>query len=825
MPVGHRRHPMASADLLVVKGEHMDRPSVEVSRRAVLGVAGTAAAAATLGSILPTSARAATAADDSNRDDAVAVLINGQPAAVGSYAFPAAVDTLVLDNGLIRFTFGRDDAAGGIVTGWTDTSITATSVIVNGTELAHDLNGVNPRDPDRQHSFYVDAGGGKTRLVCSRVDVLRASKDLVEVAFVDTTGTPMQHTHHLVMRRGKQGIYGFVVMTIVADTSTNEIRMNARWNRGIFDHAYNWERGSGIQPTYAYLDTQLKVGDETWQIDGKNDPNLPFPDSNGGNLPAGYTYTKYNWSLYHHENPMFGHYGNGFGAWFTSLGGVTDQTLCASYASGPQHQDLAIHQDALILNYFAPNHYGQTPHAVTAGYTRLFGPWFTFITAGDENHPENAIAQGKAIAAAEIKENFDGAAWMDHPLYPSVQQRTTVTGRVRLADGRPADGLWVLLSTEDNDTIFTIKEATYFVRTDADGNFELPGIPPAWAPGTATPSTYNLYVFSSKGSATQVHKQTGVNIHGERQNLGTITWAVDGPTTFLWQLGKADRTSGEFALATKPATHATPRAFEKPGQVPDTVNFTIGSSWEPRDWYYAQTKAGTWTVNFELDRTYTGTAVLTVSTSMQNGGSPTVAVNGVSTGITGTVPSGNDSTIARQADRSGFPRLAALTFPAAMLRTGPNTITFTRGASGSGIGWDTVVLEVDEATAPQPARLDAQLASISGPTSASKWTVTVTNQGPGTAYDVRLSAAQFSGRAASHDGTTPTVVGADPNEFPLPIVDVMRPGDHTSIDVTFDLRGSRVHDWIDLDLTISANGGRTVSSTSRGHRPNVVQLR
>src|SRR3954470_19109884 len=126
------------------------------------------------------------------------VLIGDHEATVGAYAFPAEVPQLVLDNGLVRITFARDDV--GVVTGWSDVSITATSVLVAGTELAHNLNGVEPRDPDRQHSFYVDAGGGRTRLVCSRVDILRIQPDLVEVAFVDTTSTPLRHEHHLIMR-------------------------------------------------------------------------------------------------------------------------------------------------------------------------------------------------------------------------------------------------------------------------------------------------------------------------------------------------------------------------------------------------------------------------------------------------------------------------------------------------------------------------------------------------------------------------------------------------------------------------------------------------
>src|SRR5215472_11299011 len=138
----------------------------------------------------------------------VRLRLNGAPAAPGVFAFPGEVDTVVLDNGLIQFTFGRDDAAGGVVTGWTDTSITATSVVVDGTELAHNLNGISPRDPDRQHSFYVDAGGGKSRLDCAQVAVLRTGDDLVEVAFVDATSTPLRHEHHLIMRRGRRGLYG-----------------------------------------------------------------------------------------------------------------------------------------------------------------------------------------------------------------------------------------------------------------------------------------------------------------------------------------------------------------------------------------------------------------------------------------------------------------------------------------------------------------------------------------------------------------------------------------------------------------------------------------
>jgi rhamnogalacturonan endolyase len=785
-----------------------------LSRRSALGVLGAAAAVPVVaGSGVASAAPAQASGSVKTPLGAldVKLQINGVTAAVGTYAFPDQVGSLVFDNGLIKFTFGRDDAAGGVVTGWTNTSITATSIIVDGTELAHNLNGVNPRDPDRQHSFYIDAGGGSTRLVCTEVRVLRNTAELAEVAFVDNTSTPLQHEHHLIMRKGKQGLYGYDIMTAAATTSISEVRMNARWDRGIFDHSYNWERGGGQQPTYAYLATQTSVGDETWRIDGVNNPDLPSPTSNSGNLPAGSVYTKYNWSLYHHENPMFGHYGNGFGAWLTPLGGVTEDTLCAFYGVGPQHQDLAIHQDALILNYFGANHYGLPGYHLNAGYRRLYGPWFTYVTKGSASRPDLMIAEAAAIAKTEIAENRAGSSWIVDPLYPAPAQRTTVTGKLKLADGRPADGFWVLLSTQTVTDVYTIHEPTYFVKTDADGTFSLPGIPPAWQIGSTDPGTYTLYAFASKGSVTDQYQQTGITVGGKKQDLGTITWAPTNRTTFLWQIGRADRTTGEFALATKSPVHSEPRSYEKPSEVPGTLNFTIGENWEPTDWYYAQTQGGTWTTTFTLDRAYTGTAYLTVSTAMQSGSRPTVAVNGSSAVITGSLPSNNDSTIARQADRSGYPRIGVLTFPASALVVGTNTLTLTRGAGsagGNGLGWDTLVLEVDEDTAPPAAKLSGSAVVTARSVRSATWRVTVRNTGQGAANDVRLDAVNWRTGLRDELAAPPTVTGRDPNKFPVPVIGSIPPGGSATAEVTVDATGTLLGLGLGVVVTVTANGGR-----------------
>lgn len=803
-----------------------------LSRRSTLGLIGAGAAATVIGvegtaSAEPgaqnPAAAAKSAGHGSGHGGGVKLLVNGKPAKPGSYAFPTEAEEIVLDNGLVRFTFGRDDAVGGVVTGWTDTSITATSVVVDGTELAHNLNGVDPRDPDRQHSFYVDAAGGKSRLICGEVKVVRVTHDLVEVAFVDLTSEPMRHEHHLIMRTGKRGLYGYNILTATAATSINEIRMNTRWDRSILDHCYNWERGKGQQPTYAYLALQERVGDETWRVDGVNNPDLPSPANNAGGTKPGDVYTKYDWSLYHYQNPMFGHYGNGFGVWFTPLSGVSDQTLAGFYGVGPQRQDLAIHQDALILNYFSPNHYGVPSYNLAAGYQRLYGPWFNYVTVGDPRHPDEVIDEAARVAQQEIEENRAGSTWVSDPLYPAPKQRTTVTGRIRIADGRPAADLWVLLSTQDTDNVYSIHEATHFVRTDENGSFSIPGVPPAWKPGTTDAGTYTLYVFAADGSITEQYKQTGISVRGHKQNLGTITWAPTERSTFLWQVGRSDRTGGEFALATQAPAKPSPRDYFKPGLVPASLDFTIGKDWEPESWYYAQTKSGVWKVHFPLDKALDGTAYLTVSSSMQ-GKPPTVTVNGTAAGIVGSLPNGGDSGISRQADRSAIRVLSVLSFPASLLTVGDNTVEFTYGngvppADGAdppsgGFGWDTVLLEVDQATAPRPARLAGKVTSLGTSHGTSRWRVEVANHGSGPANDVRLDAVDWSdGRRQDKD--RPAVVGADPNSFPVPVAATIAPGDSVSVTVT--TQGSRSPGGSGaLEFGITADGGRT--RTTAGSR-------
>ena len=152
---------------------------------------------------------------------------------------------------------------------------------------------------------------------------------------------------------------------------------------------------------------------------------------------------------------------------------------------------------------------------------------------------------------------------------------------------------------------------------------------------------------------------------------------------------------GEFALGD---AH---RDWSLTGRVPGNLTFTIGASHEPTDWYFAQTQAGVWAVVFTLPSPPPpGTAVLTVSASLTDGNTPVLTVNGVSDGrINGSLPFGTDSTLNRQAVRSGYARLAEVTFPSSLLHKGVNNLTFSRSNVGTynntGMGYDCIVLEID----------------------------------------------------------------------------------------------------------------------------------
>ena len=581
------------------------------------------------------------------------MILNGEPAKPGDYS-PNDVKDLVLDNGLLKITFGHDARQ----------DISATSVIKNGRELAHNLHGVVPRDTDARRTFYHDYNASGGYLHARVVRIVKNTPGLVHFALLDTNSPRLED--HYVMLRGESGIHPYV---IIQGQFGGEMRTMYRFDMDILDWAYSGER-LGRQPKYALLQSiseRGNAGDETWR------------------LPDGSIYQKYDYCLYYSETPLWGHLGHGFGVFFMPVS-------TESYAGGPLRQELAVHQDALILNYIGGGHFGGGGTAAGRAGQKIHGPWYLYFNTGDT--PEAIIADAKKTAEAEQKKW--PYQWVEEPLYPI--QRATVSGQLKISHDRSAARACIILgqpansgggrggarggvggansgSAADRASVLYTQagDYIYYGRAGADGKFTLPAV---------RPGAYTLYAWQTQGPITQSFARDGIVVAGDTLDLGAVEWDAPWHPHFLWQIGQADRLAGEFKFGDQP------RTSQWMLQVPADLTFTIGQSKEATDWYYAQ-KTGVWTVKFNLDDILSGNAYLTIAIA---GGSGRVAVS-VNGAEVGDLSYGDDASVRRAANRSGRYARNEFTFPASVLKPGENTLTLVN--NGPGLMYDTIVLEAD----------------------------------------------------------------------------------------------------------------------------------
>jgi rhamnogalacturonan endolyase len=564
----------------------------------------------------------------------VRLTLNGAPAAPGDYK-PGAVSALTLENGMVSITFGSDGSA--------------TSLIKNGRELVHNLNGLVGRDPDRQRTWYIDYNAGRGRLVADTIRVVKSTAGMAHIAVIDSgTTSAFYLEHHILLMKGESGLYGYAICKNLKNVRLGgEMRSMYRLDRDIFDWAYVAER-TGQQPRYAELVKLPPVQDETWK------------------MPDGSIYQKYDYSGYLAENTMWGHYGHGFGVWFMPVS-------TEYYAGGPLRQDLLVHQDALILNYFQGAHYGGGGPGGFADNRKLFGPWFTYVNTGD---PEAMIADAKRKVQTE--QSRWPYQWMEEPLYPL--NRTRVTGRLKVADGRSAAGAMVVLGKPGVEIYKQAGDFLFYAKADSGGRFTLSHV---------RPGTYALYAYATQGAITAQLEKDDIAVRGAALDLGEVLWTPPKYATLLWQIGQADRMSGEFKFGDQL------RNIQWIGMVPADLTFTIGKSREREDWYFAQGRAGNWDVNFTLDHAPAGTAHLTIAIAgVSSNPRLTVAVNGADIK---SLWYANDAATYRAAVRGARYQMEDISFPADLLKGGLNTIRFGMTAVGGngGIMYDTIKLEIE----------------------------------------------------------------------------------------------------------------------------------
>ncbi len=467
--------------------------------------------------------------------------------------------------------------------------------------------------------------------------------EMIDIAYISDWGEL-----HYVVRSGLSGLYSYFVATNIG--TVGEYRTLYRVDGSIFRNGHNAER-TGTFPTLAEILAGTKIQDETFL------------------LPNGTVYTKYDYATYVAADRVHGVFGDGYGVWMI--------TPSPEYINGgPMKQELMVHVesstgDGVVLNMLSASHFG-TP-SVTIPNGKIYGPWLVYFNNGDI---------GDAHLQAFREEAQWPYRWLSNPHYPL--HRSTVSGTLRLADGRPAAGAMVTLAQPGGDIYAQGADYIFYSQADEFGRFRIPNV---------RPKTYSLYAFSTGGligDVTDQYELDNVQVQDPEVYLGTLTWSPVKYKHLLWQIGTANRKAREFKLGN------LPRQYGLFNQVPANLTYTIGQSTPENDWYYAQTQVGTWTINFDLAEAYSTTAHLTIALAgLSRTADVTVQVNGTTVG---SYPAyANDMAIYRSANQSGYYHLMPFSFPASLLKVGANAITLqaTTVDSGGGAMYDTIKLEVE----------------------------------------------------------------------------------------------------------------------------------
>ncbi len=525
----------------------------------------------------------------------------------------------------------------------------------NGVELVRNMP--DRSDTEGKSAFYVDyhAEGAFRGCRAPKLRVIEDSGRMAHVAYVDTTGY-LAIEFHIILMEGESGFYAYVIGANNTDApfELSEFRIVCRFGSRIFDHAYNSER-QGMQPTHKYMEQHEKLQDETYRL----------PD--GEKYSNGDVYSKYDYAGYFSRSDMWGQYGHGYGFFLIPASKEF-------YPAGPLKQELLVHYDGIVLNYFTGAHFGNGNLHIPIGWKKFYGPFYYYLNQGLE--PEELIQD--ALRTAEAEQAKWPYSWVKEPLYPLV--RSNVKGQLCYADGVPCGNTTVILGQKELPIELQSEDYIYYTETDSRGRFVLENV---------RFGTYSLFAYQTGGDNTEQLRVDDIGITEQEQSLLPIVWNLPAERT-VWQLGRATRTCEGFRYG------GELRNYKWMGMVPETVHFYIGQSREEEDWYYAQVHEGSWYIHFDLAEVPASECSLIVALAAASRGGTTsrdlpcltVELNGR---ILKEAVFVNDGSVYRSATRNGRYRCLKIAVDPAVLNKGENIVRL--GIEGGMIMYDTVILK------------------------------------------------------------------------------------------------------------------------------------
>ncbi|KAH1026428.1 hypothetical protein HUJ05_000098 [Dendroctonus ponderosae] len=491
----------------------------------------------------------------------------------------------------------------------------------DATVSAVKVNGVNIVSTS-QKTFYLDWNeNGQVTFNPSELKVGENSDSLAHFYWIQNGASNQFHIEfHYVMVDGVSGIYSWAkyINSQSGTVSLGETRTIYRFDSSILTQGTNQAR-SGTLYLYSYLNTQTKVQDETWQ------------------LADGTYYTKYDYAGYLRETSYQGVYGNGYGAFVIS-------PSREYHAGGPLKQDLLIHQDSLIANYFVSSHFGTSGLSAPSGWTHIYGPWLIYFNTGSDS----AILSDVANRAQTEKSSWP-YSFVNDDAYP--RSRGTVTGKIT---GQPKAAVMLYDSTETFDD----QQLGYAFTTESDssGSYTLTNV---------RPGTYNVVAYPLAGQGSENLATSTVTVAaGGTATVSTLN--LPEPGNIIWNIGETDRRSDEFKYSNEP------RNYLYETLPPETLTFVIGSSNAANDWYYSQSKAGIWTIQYEDTQDGNGRTLRVALAAASQSPHLIVNINGHKIG---DIYFDNDQSVYRSAMQSGKFHSNIFTANNAQIVSGTNVIT------------------------------------------------------------------------------------------------------------------------------------------------------